>query len=97
MKFDRQTAITDRTPVACPQRRAPRTAVSADTLRPAERHQPGPMRWPVDRVSRPGGAISHMPRPHAAFRFPTFLSNDSAGSDDGAVAGLEGAQTWASR
>jgi hypothetical protein len=97
MMFDHQTAIVDRTSVARPQRLAPRTTASAVAPRRTRCDEAGPVRAPVGRMSRPGGAISRTPRPHAAFRSPTFLSNDSAGSDDGAVAGLEGAQTWASR
>lgn len=95
MTFDRLTAIVDRPPVARPQRTASRAAATMDASRPVPRIGLGPRPAPVAWMRWPGGPASQ--RPHPAFRFPNSLSNDSAGSDDGAVAGLEGAQTWASR
>lgn len=99
MTLDRHPAIADRPPVTCPQRFAPRTpafgAVPAAT----------PMRQPVrgTGMHAPGRPLTCDALPpgtawsHGTFRFPVSTSNDSAGSDDASVAGLEGAQTWASR
>lgn len=103
MMLDRSTAVVDRQTVARPQRPALRAAVSPDATRMPRRtglmgcERIGSIHASGRTPQQAGAAAPRAVHPHPAFRFPTFLSNDSAGSDDGAVAGLEGAQTWASR
>ncbi|GHA84496.1 hypothetical protein GCM10007067_23060 [Lysobacter bugurensis] len=98
MTFDCLTAGYDRTSVGCPQRNAPRTAESAlgAHRRWLRRDRTGTARA-ATRMQGSGAGPERLQPLEPAFRSPIFHSNDSAGSDDGAVAGLEGAQTWASR